>query len=169
MSDLSKREVREAVREALANAHIPSENKIRKIVQEEFQRQKELEEQEEKKGVLDEIGKFTSNQNKWKRIGRYALLFLLVGFSSISMTVLSNMAGALSQIFSVEFKGKIIYILLLLFIWALSTFVILFTLLLYDKMKKENHKYVKVIFIAMILLWLQIVDPDLSGILQSIL
>lgn len=168
MNNLSKKEVREAVREALSNAHIPSENVVRKIVQEEIQKQKDLEEQKEKQGVLEEMGKFSKSPNKWKRILKYVLLFILIGVTCILITVLSTMIGKVSKIISIPFEKKAIYFFMVIFLLALSTIVMFFALLLYDKMKVENHKYVKAVFITMILMWVQMVDPDLLEILQNI-
>lgn len=169
MNDLSKREVREAVREALSNANIPSENEIRKIVQEEMQRQKELEEQKEKIGVLEHIRIFTKSRDKWKTVGMYTISFIIMGFICFCLTFFSEILGNFSQMFSLIFCKKVIYIFFTLASLLLSSISMVFLLHMYDKMRAENHKYARVIFITMIIVWLQAVDPDLLSLLQGVL
>lgn len=164
MGDLSKKDVRLAVREALSNANIPSEKRIREIVQEELNRQKEIQEKEANQGILNTIRNINSNPNFWKIILRYVVLFIFFGVISLCMIIFK--IGLTNKPNTPYIKNWIVYIAIMAASLFLASALLIFVFKIYDSLKEQKVKTLKLFFALIVIFWLQIIDPDMANIMQ---
>lgn len=136
--------IEKSIKNVIEQKRIPSEDKIRLIIKEEVEKYFKREENKAKEPISVKIIDWI-NDKKYKRIGWYILMFMLVSIDVFGFKFLTSMSEALAN----GQVPKNLWSVPVIFLNATIILIVClaFSIMTYDKMIKDNYKHAKIILL----------------------